>query len=193
MKFVKYGKVCPAPTEVVEDKWLNTSYRWLGYYCGYYPQVWLSRSQNSRTGFRSKYSAENDAVMFGFESIKGFPLDFDTWSCTILNSLIDRTETDKDSLDQFIFDHLDSHVRNCQRWGDPLSPELKFWNESDKDIQDYLNKYLFVENNQVVVPSLNLKSAKRIVCRNERQKKKLKKMGFIDDRIFIRNVKTWQY
>jgi len=38
------------------------------------------------------------------------------------------------------------------------------------------------------VPSLNLKTAKRIICRNERQKKALRKKGFIEDRIEIRNM-----
>jgi len=38
------------------------------------------------------------------------------------------------------------------------------------------------------VPSTNLKTAKRIICRNERQKKALRKKGFSEDRIEVRNM-----
>ena len=55
--------------------------------------------------------------------------------------------------------------------------------------EEFLKKHLFVENDQVVVPSLNLKSAKEIFCKNEKQKKALRKMGFIEDRIKIKNIK----
>ncbi len=43
-------------------------------------------------------------------------------------------------------------------------------------------------NDQVVVPKLNLKSAKEIWVRNDRQKKKLRRMGFIEDRIKVRRI-----
>jgi len=39
-----------------------------------------------------------------------------------------------------------------------------------------------------VVPSLNLKTARHILCRNERQKKALRQVGFIEDRIEVRKV-----
>ena len=61
--------------------------------------------------------------------------------------------------------------------------------QGDPDIGRFLDAHLFVEKDQVVVPTLNLKAAKRVVCRNERQKKALRKMGFIEDRIQIRNLK----
>ena len=48
---------------------------------------------------------------------------------------------------------------------------------------------LFKDIDQVVVHSLNLKSAKQIIWRNEKQKKTLRKMGFIEDRIKIKNIK----
>jgi hypothetical protein len=50
---------------------------------------------------------------------------------------------------------------------------------------------VFVERDQFVVPSLNLKTARRILCRNERQKKALRRMGFIEDRIEVRNMPRW--
>jgi len=43
-----------------------------------------------------------------------------------------------------------------------------------------------VEHDRVVVPGLDLKAAKTVVCRSERQKKALRRMGFLEDRIEIR-------
>ena len=57
------------------------------------------------------------------------------------------------------------------------------------DVQEVLSKHLFVKHDQVVVPSLNLKAAKLIICRNERQKKTLRRMGFIEDRLVIRGLR----
>jgi len=45
---------------------------------------------------------------------------------------------------------------------------LTAWNEM-RDLDLFLHKYLFVEKDQVVVPSLNLKSAKQIFCQNEKK------------------------
>ena len=58
-----------------------------------------------------------------------------------------------------------------------------------KNYEDWKDNYLFVENDQVVISKLNLKIAKEIICRDELQKKKLRKMGFIEDRIKIMNIK----
>jgi len=68
----------------------------------------------------------------------------------------------------------------------------KKWNDCDQDFEKFLHKYLFAEVDQVVLPSLNLKAAKKIICRNEKQKKKLLKMGFIEDRVQIKNIKNWK-
>jgi hypothetical protein len=35
--------------------------------------------------------------------------------------------------------------------------------------------------------------AKKILCRNEKQKKALRKMGFIEDRIIIKNITRRRY
>lgn len=43
-----------------------------------------------------------------------------------------------------------------------------------------------VEHDRVVVPGLDLKAAKTVVYRSERQKKALRRMGFLADRIEIR-------
>ena len=59
------------------------------------------------------------------------------------------------------------------------------------DVRPVLDRHLFVELDQVVLPALNLKAAKSIVCRDERQKKALRRLGFIEDRTQIRNVRRW--
>lgn len=71
------------------------------------------------------------------------------------------------------------------------SPEATWRRTSD--LQEVLSGHLFVENDQVVVPSLNLKSAKRVLCRNERQKRALRQLGFIEDRIRILNLSQRQW
>lgn len=65
------------------------------------------------------------------------------------------------------------------------------WREERPDLERLLRRHVFVERDQVVVPSLNLKAAGRILCRNERQKKQLRRMGFIEDRIEIRAMPRW--
>jgi len=198
LKYIKYGKILPYRDD---SDWLSVAYKWLGFYCGYYPQVWLSRSQSSLTGFRcsgtikkSKRSASRrsqikmhrDVALFGFENIKGFPVDYDIWS-SLLNGLINEDfDSNKEQLDKAVSEYLDRH----KKWaieGEYIdeASDLKDW---CGDLDAYLNKHLFVEKNQVVVPSLNLKSAKKIICRNDKQKKTLRRMGFIEDRIDVRNV-----
>ena len=89
MKYVIYDKVLPAPESVFEgwEDFLN-AYKWLGTYCKYCPQIWLSRSKSSITGYKNnqkfpkkrKYvigkKPDEDYIMFGFENIIGFPVDY---------------------------------------------------------------------------------------------------------------------
>jgi len=197
LKYVTYGKVFPPPVDVVEeDDWLGPAYRWLGYYCGFFPQVWLARSTSAITGFRAsvlrnKSGKKDDSVLFGFDIIKGFPVAYDVWE-VIMQPLINSKSTKKSDLDTAIVKYLDGIIRDERADGCEPEGEMADWVNSD-GLQDFLKKHVFVKHDQVVVPSLNLKVAKKIVCRNEHQKKKLRKMGFIEDRIEIRNVKssTW--
>lgn len=84
-------------------------------------------------------------------------------------------------------------VERLERSASDPDPEIRddpvvvTWRET-RDLGAVLSKHLFVENDQVVVPSLNLKAAKKVVCTNERQKQALRRMGFIEDRIVIRGV-----
>ena len=45
LKYVTYDKVGPPPIETLDASFAMT-YEWLGQYCGYWPQVWLSRSHS---------------------------------------------------------------------------------------------------------------------------------------------------
>ena len=51
IKYVEYGKVKPPLEDTYEDYELRM-YEWLGKYCGYSPQIWLSRSRSNITGYR---------------------------------------------------------------------------------------------------------------------------------------------
>ena len=207
LKYVKYGKIYPYEDE---KDWILPAYKWLGFYCGYYPQVWLSRSHSAITGFRSsnilkkqknvirnrsKMKIQKDQILFGFENIKGFHVDMELWSF-LLSGLINIGSSASlsqfnDKLTNYLNEHLDwlikeGYYEECE------DIHMAGWKDL-RDVDKFVNKYLFVENDQVVVPSLNLKSAKKIICRNEKQKKALRKMGFIEDRIIVKNVKNYDF
>ena len=198
MKYVAYGKIGGSPKP---DDWLDPAYRWLGQHCGYYPQVWLSKGSSNITGFRpwkagSKRAMRNKRhqrdVLFGFDTVAGFPVDYDMWHYVI--SLAEEYEktfgriTDRAS------------ARGFERWLwlEHKKMDVEYFAECPEDresmitlnfasIDDWLARSLFVERDQVVVPSLNLKAAKKVLCHDEKQARFLRKMGFIDDRIEIRN------
>lgn len=167
MKYIKYGKIVGNPNP---DHEFGYTYRWLSNYCGYFPQLWLSRSKSVITGYKN----EKDSVLFCFDVIKGFPVEYDLW-CQLLGLLwkcqLKEYDPVKDVKKVNVLLNFALH---------PSGLSIEF--------EDWLKDNLFVKKDQVVVPSLNLKAAKEICCRNEKQKKKLRKMGFIEDRIKIKNI-----
>jgi len=201
LKYVLYDKVYPAPIDKV-DNFLLPAYKWLGQYCGYCPQIWLSRSVSQLTGYKNaNYSSKSkkrddgtysvkrniefeDKVMFGFDIIKGFPVDYYIW-CYFLNHFSEDGHSE------------DYITRDLNEWAQEGNlkpviqayPIIQQWLNSDRKFDVFIRKYLFSEKDQVVVPSLNLKSAKKVICHNEKQRKTLRKMGFIEDRIEVRNLK----
>jgi len=230
LRHVVYDKVFPCNP----DRDFLVAYRWLGHYCGFCPQIWLSRSHACFTGarrrpqvkggpyrgpdrtagWRTRLKWNNDRVLLGFEHIQGFPVCFDIWATLILNGLMNPAPSEplgeqqrvaaaladpalsfpNQVLDRRLTAHLDGHV-DCA-WeddvgdlpaGDTCGEALRGWKQN-RDLGTWLRRFLFVEVDQVVVPSLNLKSAKQIVCINERQKRILRQRGFIEDRIQIRNL-----
>lgn len=189
LKYVKYDKVFPAPEEKIDD-FYKGAYRWLGKYCGFYPQIWLSRSKSCYTGYKNKN--KDPRIMFGFEYIKGFPLDYGNW-CMVLGRLANCKDSVKNGDNEIIKD-MNKMLKVYEEEKLDLNEDkmLYMWNET-KDLQKTLESKLFIENDQVVVPSLNLKSAKVVYCRDEKQKKVLRKMGFIEDRVKILNSKYWDF
>jgi len=182
IKYVKYGKVFPPPDDSVD--FMMPAYKWLSNYCGgYCPQVWLSRSHSVITGIRNKYA--KDSILFGFDIVKGFPLSYDHWE-VIMSVLLNEEKFEKQN--KAIEDMFSSILGYCKEEKEEPEDVFADWVSSGCNLKVFLNKYLFIEKDQVVVPSLNLKVAKKIICRNEKQKKKLRKMGFIEDRILIQNI-----
>ena len=197
LKYVVYGTILPHDDP---SNQFRSAYEWLGHHCGYCPQIWLSRGDIGMTGYRyrvgsvgisgSDQRAERDSVLFGFDLIHGFPIDYEFWWFHVLNTAL-NSPPGKDKIDRWMVDRLDWWLaESTAEHGTALDPvehrwELA-WREERPNLERLLRRHVFVERDQVVVPSLNLKTAKRILCRNERQKKQLRRMGFIEDRIEIR-------
>lgn len=198
---MEYGKIVP---HFDPDPWLLPAYRWLGRYCGYCPQIWLTRGRMDNTGIRRpknwggyrRREYRDQMILFGFDFIRGFPVDYGFWE-THLVSLACNTPpatpaTDVEialiaSLDRFLR-YRDETLRDDPQAFSPSDWLCESAWEQHRDLARLLKEFLFVENDQVVVPSLNLKAAKIVICRNERQKKTLRRLGFIEDRITIRNL-----
>lgn len=179
LKYVQYGKVYPPPEEKV-DQDNRPAYEWLGKYCGFFPQIWLSISRSAITGIRYGSST---SILFGFEHVRGFPLRYDRWEY-LLNPLSTGI-VDSAALQRYYTEML-TETQAALEPGEQLGDFLEEWQQSN-GLDDFLHRYVFIKQDQVVVPSLNLKSAKEIICRNERQKRQLRKMGFIEDRIMTQN------
>jgi len=186
LKYVEYGTVYPCPEEKL-DKDLAYMYKWIGCFSGFYPQVWLSRSRSSITGVRNRWN--RDSVMFGFDIIThGFPVAYDEWEnvmCFLMNEK--NGYNNKAEAIAYYASKINEIIKECKAEGDE-DEWTRRWEATTPE--EYLNRYLFIEKDQVVVPSLNLKCAKKIICRDEKQKKKLRHMGFIEDRIEIKNLKS---
>ena len=149
-----------------------------------------SKVKEKKRQFFGKRKNFEPNLMFAFDIIKGFPIDFDIWSF-ILSPLMGCKDPIKDG-DDAIKKDIEEYLREEHPSKEEIQqdPVLRKWTNS-ANYEDFLVKWAFVENDQVVVPSLNLKAAKQIFCRNERQIKELRHMGFINDRIKILNSKQW--
>ena len=204
LKYVEYGKISPPPIEACD--FFLPAYKWLSNYCGgYCPQIWLSRSHLSITGYknsnmlkkrehvqqkRNLVKTQNDSILFGFDIIKGFPVSFKYWEL-ILMFMSDKKTLEEQNKE--MTREINDIARGCKADNTFTDEEMINWDKCGGNLDLFLKKHLFVEVDQVVVPSLNLKVAKQIICHNEKQKKTLRKMGFIEDRIKIMNIKQWNF
>lgn len=205
LKYVEYGTILPHDDKSNE---FRLGYEWLGTYCGYCPQIWLSRANIDITAYRTALSPKfnrgrsgrevQDRILFGFDQLHGFPIDLYFWERFVLNLVLNLPNDIEllPNVDEYLIDNLERSMQDSiKEHGDELHRDLdrlEFgWREERPDLDSFLRKHAFVERDQFVVPSLNLKTAKRILCRNEQQKKALRRMGFIEDRIEIRNMPRW--
>jgi hypothetical protein len=152
------------------------------------------------TGYRGRFvikqsrwlREKKDSVLFGFDIIRGFPVDYTFWCLFLYSAMRMPTASPSDmnvdaaaGLDAVLVDLKEEHGQNYDTIKYPL---WAAWERFRPDFDAFLRSYAFVERDQAVVPSLNLKSAKKVICHDERQKKALRRMGFIEDRIQIRNT-----
>ena len=197
LKYVKYGKVEGNP-EPDED--FGVSYRWLSNHCGHFPQVWLSRSHSRITGIRNY----KDQILFSFDVIKGFPIHYDWWNYILgwtwqkelsgLDPVRDAARYNEEiwKAAKRFYEPLEEDDR--EEWLRHMERDLPGDPRNFSSAEEWLMSAVFRKQDQVVVPSLNLKAAKEVFCRSEKEKKKLRKMGFIEDRIKIRkfpNPDSW--
>jgi len=205
LRYVEYDTILPHDDET---GWNRPAYQWLGNYCGYFPQIWLSRADIDMTGYRSALRPRfnrgrqrrvlKDQVLFGFDQVHGFPVESEFWGNFALNAGLNHEFGSPADVEESLVFHLDGAVEFAEEddeTAEDFEPRIHrlayAWREERPDLASFLRKHAFVECNQFVVPSLNLKTAKRILCRNEKQKKALRQLGFIEDRIEIRNMLRW--
>lgn len=203
LKYVEYGTILPFDDTTNFNR---PAYEWLGRYCGYCPQIWLSRADIGMTGYRRapqprsaggrRRRVRQDNILFGFDQVHGFPIDYEFWWRFAMNAALNWQPWYPLDIDGMLVQRLDWSLEFAvEEYGDTLDPgfcRLEIgWREERPNLAEFLRKHAFVERDQFVVPSLNLKTAKRILCRNERQKKELRNMGFLEDRIEVRNMLRW--
>ena len=187
LKYADYGKVFPPPEEACDEN-LLPAYEWLGHYCGYCPQVWLSRCNIGMTGFRSQWAKKDDCVLFGFDVVKGFKLNYELWHFVMGTAWAHR-DAGPEEISRIVFaEVLDVDIDAVKE-----DPDHVLLTRGADTVEEFLEKAVFRSDDHYVVPNLNLKPAKKIICRNEKQKKNLRRKGFIEDRIMIKNVSYYNW
>ncbi len=140
----------------------ETPYKWLSQYCNFFPPLFVSSDQRKLSG----YSLKSNKVLFGFKSIRGYPVDYDQW-INVAGMLINLDTTDFSLMDKTVVDGL----HELEQFGDI---DLGIY----KSYEDYLRRAVFIEKNQFAVPSLDLRKTSVILCNNEVQRSSLIRKGF---------------
>ena len=175
IKYVRYGKVHPPE---IEGDDFSIAYQWLGQYCCFVPQIWLSRSMRGITGFNSR--PDLDLVLFGFRDVHGFDVDYKLW-CELLNLFLNISSVE--DVNEALQSEFEERASLFESNGDSDMVH-EVWQKT-RSVDKILRKCLFAESDQVVVPALNLAVAKVIFCRTDSHKKMLRKMGFFEGRIKV--------
>lgn len=142
LRHIHYGKVYGF---IDSTDYFNSAYRWPGHYCGFYPQVWFARGRSQITGFRD----QKGDVLFEFDYIKGFGINYNEWFW-VLNAIYGH-EGNFDLLEgkvkKYIEDLIQEEIKEGILGEDRAIRAFNF--------EEWKEKYLFYEYDQVVVPSLN--------------------------------------
>ena len=155
LKYVEYGKVYPPPESILDEDFKKV-YKWLGYYCKFYPQVWLSRSHSSITGFKRtniikkrswvirkrQITKENiNSVLFGFDILPGaFPVSYTYWDLIIFALL--NCSNNIEEQNKQIIEYLNIMEKDCREHNE-VDPEMQNWANSNRNLDVFLNQYLF--------------------------------------------------
>lgn len=141
---------------------LETAYKWLAQYCNFFPPLWLSSDQGKLTG----YSVNCGKILFAFKNINGFPVSYRAWQM-LLGTLVNLDTNDYRYIDQRLVEDLDDMKEsgdiNCSRHG---------------TLDDFLKKNVFVNKDQFVVRSLDLRKSALIICNDEAQRLAISRKGF---------------
>lgn len=140
----------------------ETAYKWLSQYSKFFPPIFLSSDQNKLSGYDNK----SNKVLFGFRNLNGFPVKYDEW-LRIVGILINLDTNNFRYIDEKLMEGL----MELSKTG-----EIKI--EPHVNLDSYLKSKVFVEFDQFVVGSLDLRKSSVIVCYNEIQKTALARKGF---------------
>ena len=140
----------------------ETGFKWLSQYCKFFPPLFVSLDQNKLTG----YSHQGDKILFGFKEINGFPIKYDEWMM-IVGILINLDTNNFRYIDEKLVEGL----KELQASG--------YINLSGcANLDEFLKKRVFVEKDQFVVNSLDLRKSSVIISLSEIQKSSLIRKGF---------------
>lgn len=152
-----------------KGSYYETAYKWLAQYCNFFPPVFLSSDQSKLSG----YNNENEKILFGFKSFNGFPIKYDEW--IRISGILINLDTNNY---RFIDEKLSEGLLELAATG-----EIEFGPHTNLD--QYLRSKVFVNYDQIVVESLDLRRSSVIVCFNEIQKTVLTRKGFSANQIKI--------
>jgi len=152
-----------------KGSYYETAYKWLAQYCKFFPPIFLSSDQNKLSG----YTQTCDKILFGFKNLNGFPVKYDEW-VRIVGILINLDTNNF----RFIDERLVEGLKELAKIGEICL-------EPHTNLDSYLKGKVFVEYDQFVVESLDLRRSCVIVCFNEIQKSALVRKGFQSSQIKI--------
>jgi hypothetical protein len=152
----------------------ETAYKWLAQYCDFFPPLWVSSDRDRLTGYNDK----SGRVLFGFNSLNGFPVKYDQWM--ILLGILVNLDTNNF---RYIDEYLVTALRELEDSGEiDLSPH--------QNLDGYLKSSVFVNEDQFAVQSLDLRQSHIIVCKDEVQRTNLSRRGFPLSIIKVSSVYT---